>query len=424
MTSSTANWSNLLSHAAVSDVGMRRANNQDSFAVVMADDESDWQSRGHLLLVADGMGAHAAGELASKLAADGIPLRYQKHKELSPPDALRQAVIESNTEIHERGSANLEFQGMGTTCSALLILPQGAIAAHVGDSRIYRFRGERLEQMTFDHSLVWEMRAAGQFTGDDTSHLPKNVITRSLGPNPQVQVDLEGPFPLELGDTFLLCSDGLTGHVEDLEIGILLGALDVDEAAQFLVDLANLRGGSDNVTVIVSKVVAKDVGSAAAPPLTTGHRQQNTNPMMLATLWTAAAIAAAVAAGAAISGAYLAAAIAAALSLVSALVGLVMRGAPETGRPLAPGQLGRGPYVSCMCQPTAEFVSELGTTVDQLQTAAKEENWAVQWNRFDALRSDAGRSADAGENQQAVRQFARSIMFVMHELRNQPKAST
>ena len=121
--------------------------------------------------------------------------------------------------------ASDDFRGMGTTVSALVILPQGALVAHVGDSRIYRLRGSRLEQLTFDHSLVWELQAAGQIPAEDVpNYIPKNIITRSLGPNPEAQVDLEGFFPVEPGDTFLLCSDGLSGQVPDDEIGQVLAA--------------------------------------------------------------------------------------------------------------------------------------------------------------------------------------------------------
>ena len=162
MAETDTTWLTFVEHAALSDVGLRRSNNQDSCAVVLASDQRNWRERGHLFLVADGMGAHAAGELASKLAAGGIPHTYHKLLDLPPPEALRQSVIESNAHIHGRGEANAEFHGMGTTTSVLVLLPQGAIVAHVGDSRVYRFRRGRLEQLTFDHSLVWEMMATGQ----------------------------------------------------------------------------------------------------------------------------------------------------------------------------------------------------------------------------------------------------------------------
>ncbi|MEC7978700.1 MAG: protein phosphatase 2C domain-containing protein, partial [Planctomycetota bacterium] len=150
MTQDPQLWKNHLRYVAVSDIGMRRDSNQDSHSVELASDVESWSRRGHLFLVADGMGAHAAGELASQLAADSIPHLYFKQLELSAPDSLKQAVEDSNSEINRKGQANQDFHNMGTTCSVLTLLPQGAVIAHVGDSRVYRLRGGVLEQLTFD----------------------------------------------------------------------------------------------------------------------------------------------------------------------------------------------------------------------------------------------------------------------------------
>ena len=259
-----------LEYAALSDIGLRRSNNQDSLAVMPAASQSLWQQRGDLFVVADGMGAHAAGELASKLSTDTVPLVYHKLMDHTPAEAVLAAVEEANAQIHSRGQASIDFRGMGTTTTALVLLPYGALLAHVGDSRAYRLRGNRLEQLTFDHSLVWEMRAAGQLQGDVPDYVPKNVITRSLGPNPKVQVDLEGPLPVAAGDTFLMCSDGLSGPVKDQELGMILSSMPPAEAVRAMVDLANLRGGPDNITVIIAKAVGQvwtqAVERHASPP--------------------------------------------------------------------------------------------------------------------------------------------------------------
>ena len=151
-------WENCLETAALSDIGLRRGNNQDSMAVALAASQEKWETRGHLFMVADGMGAHAAGELASKVAADTIPLAYNKLLDQPAPNALRSAVLDANAQIHSRGSASDDFRGMGTTVTVLVLLPQGAVVGHVGDSRAYRVRGNRIQQLTFDHSLVWELR--------------------------------------------------------------------------------------------------------------------------------------------------------------------------------------------------------------------------------------------------------------------------
>ena len=135
--------------------------------------------------------------------------------------------------------------------------PKGLSSRTWADSRVYCCRNEKIQQLTFDHSLVWEMRAAGQLSKRDAQNsiVPRNVITRCLGPHPAVQVDLEGPFTIQESDVFLLCSDGLTGRISDAEIGAILSHFEPTAAARFLVTLANLRGGTDNITVIVIKIV-------------------------------------------------------------------------------------------------------------------------------------------------------------------------
>ncbi len=238
--------------------------NQDSSAVVLAEDEQAWQTRGHMFMVADGMGAHAAGELASKLAVDTVAHLYYHDRERTAEQALERSIVDTNSEIHRRGLANSDFRGMGTTASVLVLTPQGALVGHVGDSRVYRLRGEQLEQLTFDHSLQWELRSLKIVAegSDFAKSVPKNVITRSLGPNANVVVDLEGPFPLQVGDRFLLCSDGLSGQINDREIGSLLCHLAPDEAAAVLVDLANLRGGPDNITLLIVEIAGPALAAA------------------------------------------------------------------------------------------------------------------------------------------------------------------
>ena len=145
MSQSSDNLNLAIEFAVISDIGMRRLNNQDAHIELIQDDEAVWLNRGHLFAVADGMGAHAAGELASEMAVNSISHHYCQYRQLSPPEAILKAVHEANSEIHQRGQLNTEFHNMGTTCSSLLILPQGALVAHVGDSRIYRLRANQLE---------------------------------------------------------------------------------------------------------------------------------------------------------------------------------------------------------------------------------------------------------------------------------------
>jgi len=408
--------------ASLTDVGMRRTTNQDSSTILPADTPQLLQARGHLLMVADGMGAHAAGELASKLAAEGLPYLYRKYIELSQPEALLRAFRETNIEINRRGSANTDFHNMGTTSSVLVLLPQGAITGQAGDSRIYRLRADTISQLTFDHSLQWELRAAGQMAaGADLSAIvPKNVITRSLGPNPNVEIDLEGPHPIALDDVYLLCSDGLTGRVEDQEIGAILACLPPQEAAQALVDLANIRGGPDNITVLIAKVTGPELvtANAALEPLRMGSLQR-THPVQIG-LWTIALVCALAAAIMAGSGHMIAAAVSLGSAALAALVAIIHRVAVVAGKTLGPSRmLGRGPYSHVLCKPNHELVEKLKATLDELGQAAREGNWDINWQPLDESCRQAAAADQAGNHAESVRQHCRAISFMMNELRLQ-----
>ncbi len=408
--------------ASLTDVGMRRTTNQDSHAVLPADTPELLQARGHLLMVADGMGAHAAGELASKLAAEGVPYLYRKYTELSPPDALLRAFRETNLEINRRGMANTDFHNMGTTSSVLVLLPQGAITGQAGDSRVYRMRGDTLSQLTFDHSLQWELRAAGQMSegADLSAVVPKNVITRSLGPNANVEIDLEGPHPIALDDVFLLCSDGLTGRVEDQEIGAILFCLPPNEAAQALLDLANLRGGPDNITVLIAKVTGPELVTAQSTlePLRLGSFQRP-HPVQIG-LWTAALVCGLVAGIMAASGHPNAAAVALGGSAIAVIAAIIHRVTVVAGKPLGPSRmLGRGPYTHVLCKPNHELVTKLKATLDELRQAAREGNWDINWQPLDDSCRQAAAADQAGDFAEAMRQYCRAISYMMNELRLQ-----
>jgi protein phosphatase len=417
----SSNWDHCLDFAVLSDVGMRRANNQDSMAVTLAADQAMFDSRGHLFLVADGMGAHVAGEMASKLAADNVPLSYHKYADLPAPEALRRAVHDANDIIHRRGESSEDFKGMGTTCSTLALTPPGAILAHVGDSRVYRLRGSVLDQLTFDHSLVWEMRASGQIPADQIeTYIPKNIITRSLGPNPDVSVDLEGPFPLEPGDTFLLCSDGLSGQLSEKEMGAVLGCLPPKKAVRALVDLANLRGGPDNITVIVARVIgpqtAKTASAAASAKPKPEPQAGPVHPLiwtMLGTFALAALIMVLVQQG-------IAALVCAGLSLLAGVIALIQHSMQPHGPARPQGAaLGRGPYTRCDCTPDDEVVAGLADVASELRQAATEGEYKVEWTTFNGWIDRAQAHRKAGKMPHAVHDFAEAICFMMAQLRTQ-----
>jgi serine/threonine protein phosphatase PrpC len=241
-------------YATLTDVGVKRSHNQDACAAQPAVDAPSFEAIGHVFVVADGMGGHAVGEKASAKAVREIPFLYQKHAKDGVLAAIKRAFTETNAGIHAIGQENPEFRGMGTTGTALVLRPEGAWVGHVGDSRAYRIRRGQAEQLTFDHSWVWEIARRQGVDPDELGDFKRNVIIRSLGPDPEVEIDIEGPHPVLPGDIFLLCSDGLTGVVTPQEIGAVVGVMSLDDAARLLVHLANLRGGPDNITVLIVKV--------------------------------------------------------------------------------------------------------------------------------------------------------------------------
>lgn len=410
-------WDSGIEYASLTDIGLRRNNNQDSFAVQAAPDADSWRQRGHLFIVADGMGGHAAGELASKMAADNIPLTYSKLVNNSPAEAIRTAIEDANSQIHTRGQANIGFHGMGTTSSVLLLRPEGAMVAHVGDSRIYRLRQGQLEQLTFDHSLVWEMMFNSQVPADDLQGIiPRNVVTRSLGPNPAVQVDLEGPFPIEPGDTFMMCSDGLSGQVKDEELGAILGSLAPQEAVQALIDLANLRGGPDNITVIVVRVKEGAASRRGAVAPARPSKPGRIHPAIYAVLGVGALIAV----GLGALGEQNAAVFTVAALLIVGLVAL-LRSMISGGRNgSAPtDRLGRGPYTNCDCRTSSELVERLSRTVTELHDAAADSNWQVDWDQFNGFTRRAEEASSQQQTSQAVREYCHAISFMMNQIRGQ-----
>lgn len=424
MSESLLNWSDYLQVASLSDVGMRRKNNQDNFSVSLANSLENYQRKGHLFVVADGMGAHAAGELASKLAIDHIPHLYQKYESESAAAELERAVLDANAEIYRRGQANEEFHNMGTTCSVLTLSPVGAMVAHVGDSRIYRLSQNRLEQLTFDHSLVWELRAAGQLSADEekSGRIPRNVITRSLGPNPEVKVDLEGPFPVQLGDVFLLCSDGLTGVLQDAEIAAILANIPPAEAVQVLVDLANLRGGPDNITVVVVKINHQQLVTTAGNQVPRVATQRRKDPAVAPVVW--ALLAACLFFTLlfyffANPGTALLPASVAVITLVYMLYRWLVRSTTIPAVPHEYKRNGKGPYTRVSSPGGVDFVKQLAQTLDQLKQGAIEQGWRVNWGQWKTMIEKAEGAFRQNDFPAAIQDYSRAISFLMDQLRNQ-----
>jgi serine/threonine protein phosphatase PrpC len=273
-----------IAHAVRSDVGVRRSHNQDAFAEDPAGDPERFTTHGHLFLVADGMGGHAVGEKASAKAVRDIPHTYHKHALEGAATALRKSFVEANAGIHAIGQENPEFRGLGTTATALLLRPEGAWVGHVGDSRAYRIRDGVIEQLSFDHSAVWEIARRQHVNPEELQGIRSNVILRSLGPDAFVEVDVEGPHPIRPGDIYLVCSDGLTGQLSDYEIGAVVSALPPAEACEFLVELTNLRGGPDNVTAMIVRVGGTSPAPAAEASTIPKAKRRRPLPWPLTTL--------------------------------------------------------------------------------------------------------------------------------------------
>jgi protein phosphatase len=249
-----------------SDVGCIRELNEDSGIIIRPDDPT---RKTLLVAVADGMGGHQAGEVASRTAVEVVSRDYHEAND-DPHARLKKAFEHANQEIYAQGQKSETFKGMGTTCTALAIENGRAYAAHVGDSRIYLIRGGEIYVMTEDHSAVMELVKQGALTLEEARHhADKNVIIRAMGSRPSVEVSVwKEPFPLRLGDEFVVCSDGLHDRIEDAEIRNITTSRRAAEACASLIRLAKERGGYDNITVAVVKLARPSGPDSKVPPPT------------------------------------------------------------------------------------------------------------------------------------------------------------
>src|SRR5919107_2754287 len=247
------------------DKGCVREINEDSGLMVRPSDPALLAAKGTLLVVADGMGGHSAGEVASQMAADVVTRLYYELP-AEPGAALKTAVEEANRRIHEAAAADASKHGMGTTCTALALCGGTAYAAHVGDSRLYMLRAGKLYQLSEDHSAVNEMVKLGIITKEQArTHEDKNVILRALGTAPEVEVSTVEPWRVREGDRYLLCSDGLHDLVLENEIAaVLTESEDTHAAGERLIALAKERGGHDNITVGIIAIMPEGTAAAEA----------------------------------------------------------------------------------------------------------------------------------------------------------------
>ncbi|MFK7895103.1 MAG: Stp1/IreP family PP2C-type Ser/Thr phosphatase [Myxococcota bacterium] len=240
--------------AGATDVGVVRRVNQDAFG------RFDDQERGEILLVvADGLGGHRGGETASKMAIKVLGERFSEG-DGDPSTRLVEAIRDANEKIYSAAKKDRTLDGMGTTVVCLLMTNDGrSFVAHVGDSRLYRLRGPRLETMTEDHSLVATLVREGVLTEEDAWSDPRrNQILRALGVRQEVEIEI-APIELLPGDLYLLCSDGLNGMIQDPQIAqVAVQSHILENVAQDMIDAANEAGGTDNITCMLARIPDPD----------------------------------------------------------------------------------------------------------------------------------------------------------------------
>lgn len=252
-----------LEYYGLTDVGRKREKNEDSYLIDI---------KHKLFVVADGMGGHLGGEYASRMAVNTVEgiiesleddpdMTLQMDDEIVPGDYkswLRYAIQVASHKVYEKARVDNSLHGMGTTTVLLFFKQNRVYVANVGDSRGYLMREGTISQLTQDHSLVGEQLRAGMITESEVrAHKLKNIITRSVGFQEDVEIDVEAR-PIKEGDTFLLCTDGLSNLLEDREIKEIVSDNTIKNACHQLVDIANERGGDDNITVVMVRVVSLD----------------------------------------------------------------------------------------------------------------------------------------------------------------------
>jgi len=234
---------------------MVRKDNQDSLGKFPADSLDLSSPKGQLFIIADGMGGHQAGRKASEMAVHHLAETYLAGADNDILPALQRGFGTANEQIYRCSMENPEYRGMGTTCSALVLKGARGYFGHVGDSRIYRIGKRKIQQLTKDHSKVAELVRRGILSKEEARHHPeRSHLYRALGTRPAAEVDFSDDIVLDSSKSFLLCSDGLFNHVEEREIQKIVTAHPPQEACAALIDLANQRGGTDNITVQVIKL--------------------------------------------------------------------------------------------------------------------------------------------------------------------------
>jgi|ERR1700722_10720292 protein phosphatase len=242
--------------ANLTDIGCARENNEDYYGYAEPESDSEFDLRGRLIVIADGMGGHEGGQVASGLAVDALREVFLEGPPGDPSTVLASAFRNAHASIHEHALLHPELRGMGTTCTAALLRDGLLTYGHVGDSRLYLLREGTIASLTRDHSYVQQLVDGGVITPEQAkTHPGRNILTSALGADSGVQADLpEAAIPLQPADVLLMCTDGLHGMVNDDEMGAIASQNTPREACQQLVDLAKSRGGPDNITLQIVRI--------------------------------------------------------------------------------------------------------------------------------------------------------------------------
>lgn len=243
--------------AGLTDIGCHRQNNEDSYAYWEPQDDADFQRLGRLAVVADGMGGAEGGQFASRIAVDAVCEIYAAAGEEAPQQRLLLAFRAANHRVQQEAEIKPLLHGMGTTLTACAIVDGKVHFAHIGDSRLFLVRNGECRQLTHDHSLVARLIESGTIRPDEAENHPqKHVLTAAIGVAEELQPDVpEVPVELKAEDILVLCTDGLWGQVTDLEIGNCVSSATPKDACKALVQLARDRGGPDNITLQVLRIL-------------------------------------------------------------------------------------------------------------------------------------------------------------------------
>lgn len=241
--------------ASLTDLGCQRGNNEDRYSYWEPSSDEEFQRKGRLAVVADGMGGYEGGQEASRIAVEAVEESYANGVGGNPQSLLIDGLHAAHQLIHDHAAAHEGLSGMGTTCTAIAVVGKSLYYAHIGDSRLYLVRGARVSRLTHDHSYVSRLIDHGVISSEEAeTHPQRHILTAALGSGTEISPDYpESPVALEKGDVLVLCSDGLWSMVNEDELRSV-AKMDLQEASRRLIEIARERGGPDNITVQLLRI--------------------------------------------------------------------------------------------------------------------------------------------------------------------------